>query len=237
MADILKFYGSNFTISDPFYSIPLEWFTPAKQTYSKKLLRTSQTQEAKKALKFKSIISAATFALILFQAIQNSLCQNDAAKSSILNWMLLFLLTMGNYHVYICRIKAIEMSAFINGLIQFEQMYPKIPHRFKKMKLQELACLATVFGVTASQYILPFGITFGFHWVYPWKFSLAGYWLIPKPNNITGSILARGVALGIKILVMVYNCWIWYFVIFGTGFVVAGLHNVCINTILKYVEM
>ncbi len=207
MTDILKFYGTNLTISGFLHSIPLEWYAPAKQSYSNKLLRACQTPEANKALKFKSIISAATLAIILFQAIQNSLCQNCPIENGLLSWMLCFILIPCNFHVNICRIKAPEISAFINGLIQFDKMYPKKVYRFTEMSFQRFACLVTVLGLMASQTAFPFGAIFGFHWVNPWKFSLAGYWLIPKPNHTTDSTLVKGVALGIKMLVLMFNCW------------------------------
>lgn len=151
--------------------------------------------------------------------------------------MLFFILLVCNFHTNICQRKAPEISAFINGLIQFDQMYPKKKRQFRTMTFQEVACLVTVFGVTGSMSVFPFGAIFGLHWIYPWKFSLAGYWLIPKSDPLTDSFLIRIVAVGIKILILVYNCWVWNFVIFGAGFVVGLLHNLCVNTILGSLEL
>lgn len=237
MSNILKFYGTNIKISGPFRTIPLEWFTPAQPTYSNKLLRPFQAPEANRAVQVKLIISVATLTLLFFQGIQISLTKNTAIQNSILSWMLIFMLTVSNFFVYVCRKKSPEFAAFINGLIQFDKLYPKKASQYKSMTIQEIACVVTVHGLNVSQVLLPFGVIFGFHWIDPWKPSLAGYWLIPISHGSTENFLTKITALGIKCLVLLYNYWMWNFVLAGTVFAVGLLYNLCVNTILESVDM
>lgn len=236
MADILKFFGTNLKISGPLHTIPLEWFTPPKKTYSDKLIRPFQTPKANRAVKLKSLISVTTLTLLFFQFIQISLNKSAIIEISLLSWMLFFIFTVSNFHINICRIKSPEIAAFINGLIQFDQMYPKKKLQFSKLTFQEFACVVTVYGLYVSSLIFPFGAVFGFHWIDPNKPSLAGYWLIPKPHDFTDNILTKVTVFGIKTVVIMFNYWAWSFVLTGPGFVVALLQNVCVNTILGSIE-
>lgn len=236
MVDIIKNYGSNFKISGPFSAIPLEWFTSTKEIYSPKLLRPINDEHSRVKLARKCYISAVTFLLIIFQHIFASK-YNPASKSNeIVIWLIISLLSLSIYYVYFFRKNVSHIAEFINGLIQFDSMYPKNPKTFREMTATEFLSMIMVLAAFLSQILFPLAAVLGLHWTNPRKSSLAMYWLIPEQDFVQGNLFLEMVLIFSKLVVMMYNCWMWTFVLNGSAFAVGFLFTLAVTTTLKNIE-
>ncbi len=237
MAEILKIYGSDIKISGPFHTIPLQWYSPDKPLYSSKLLRSITNTAAQKTLKRKSIFVTATICILILQGtLQTNIRNNATSSDSSLYFMLLFILLASNFYVYFCQSKPSYLAHYLNGLIQFDRMYPSKPQKLSTMSLQEIACVVMVKAALFSLIVVPIGIVFGFHWTNPWQASLAGYWLIPEIDNQDNPTLQNIFHLVCKLVVLSYNLWIWVFALTAPVFVVGLLHTLSTTVLLKDIE-
>ncbi len=237
MAMILKFYGNNLKISGPLHSVPLEWFSPVPVTYSKKLLRVVDDKSFQRHLLWKSFVVSVTGLLVLAQGIQ--VCFNktaDPLKTVILPWMLIIILaTCLTYH-HVCITKPAEIAELINGFIQFDKMYPNTERKLVDLPILRIFGKVFAIGISVSQVVFPIVVVFGLHLNDPWKASLAGYWIIPKPSNQSG-ILAQSITFGIRIIVLAYNYWFWNFLVAPMAVVLGLLFNVCTLTLLDCIDV
>ncbi len=235
MAQILAIYGTNFKVSGPLKAVPLEWFCPDKPTQPKKLLRLINDEMYDRAYSIKSGICFATLLLIIFQGILKTPQIGESKANQVLLWLLVIILFSGAFYLHVIRISAPEIADAINGLIQCDHLYPKRPKKVADIPIIELMGNAFVRAIFISQVVLPLGAVFGFHWQTPWKASLAGYWLIPKQDN-NGNIVLNLIAPVVKIVVLLYNYWIWNFLITTSGFVIGILQILYILTMLGNIE-
>lgn len=207
MAEILKYFGTNLKVSGPFRSVPLEWSIPADGPV---LLKPITKQRYRRLLTLKSYIASFSILLIALQAVYNH-------NSSVLTWMILAMISTCDSHQYFCRTKAAQLSNIVNELIRFDQIYPKRQRKLLEMSVLQVLSTVMVPAVFLTQIVIPTGAVFGFHWNNPWKPSLAGYWLIPKPG-----ILEHDISFQVsRILVLLYNFWVWAFIVQGPVVVIA----------------
>lgn len=235
MAETVKYFGTNRAISGCFPSIPLKWVSSATKPRATTLHVLNSKNETKN-LKFKSYVATAVFLLLIIQCIQAFLDNTSSESENVINIMLLGLLTECIVCLNWSQMRASELAAFINALLEFDQLYPTAPNKLKDMSLQRLTSIINVKALILTEYLLPVGATFGLHWNNPWKASLAGYWLIPNPGDFKCGILSKIYLHGTKLIVMAFNCWFWMFVV-GAGCIVnAVVHNVCISALLRCIE-
>lgn len=236
MAAIQKIYGSNLKISGLFHTVPLEWYSVAKPLYSSKLLRHIN-KTAQNVLKRKTLLATATIIVIIIQGIlQTKFIKSTACQDPTLLMMIIFMLMASNCYVHFCKNEAKNIANLLNGLIQFDKMYPSKPRKFVNMSLEEMACVVMVKFAFFSGVVIPIGIVFGFHWKYPWKTSLAGYWLIPETNDQQNGALYKFVQTVCKLFVLLYNLWLWMFVVAAPVFVAGMLYTLSITILLGYIE-
>ncbi len=226
MAEILKYFGTNLAISGFLRSVPLEWFSPKD---APKLLKPITKPGYNRFLTIKSHIATLSILLIALQAIYTA---NDP-NSSLITWMIFAMISTCDSHQYFCRTKAAELSDIVNSLIQFDQRYPKKQRKLSEMSVLQLLSTVMVPAVFLTQFVIPIGAVFGFHWNNPWKASLAGYWLIPKLNDIETWISFQVS----KILVLLFNYGIWAFIVQGPVVVIALCQTLWITTMLDNIEM
>lgn len=233
MTELLKLYGSNLKISGPFHTLPFEWYSATTQHDSSKILRHITSKPAQKVLKRKIFLAAATIIAIIVQEIFG---KRTSGQDTTLFFMLTFLLISCNCYVCVLQIKATNIANFLNGLIQFDKMYPSKPVIFAVMSLQELACMVMAKAAFSTGIVIPIGIVLGFHWTNPWKTSLAGYWLIPGQNDQENGALYEFVQILCKLCVLSFNLWLWMFVIAAPVFAAGVLHTLSITILLGYIQ-
>lgn len=107
--------------------------------------------------------------------------------------------------VHLCQIFASQIALLIHGVMQFYRLYEK-----RKRNLRMLNKIMTK-SLLWAPLLIPIGIVVGLHWNFPWKASLAGYWLIAKPSHLETETLAQVLILIIKQMVMLFVVWIWMF--------------------------
>lgn len=238
MAPLRVVLEKNLKISGSLHTIPLEWYTSTNPAYSGKLLRPITKSSTSICLEIKSFLSKATILMIIFQTVYKSFEQNGSnSQQLVINWMLLAMIVPCTFHLQFCKLNASELAAFLNALIQFDKMYPKQPKTFSEMKLQDLLGVVILKAAPVTQVVVPLGAVFGLHLMNPFKASLGGYWLIPDPNTVDKIINGKIPAIVIKFAVLLYNYWIWNFMLTMALFVVIILHYLCITTLLGNFEM
>lgn len=178
MGDIIKHFGTNLKVSGVLRSIPLEWFSPVKPTYSAKLLRPIIDKTYTKALQRKSCITTATLFLILCQGIYDSKYNTVADTVEFL--LLMILLITGNVYHYLSQRSSPEFATFLNELIHFDYIYPRLPRKLADITVQEVLSNVFVRALFLTEFLIPTWAVFGLNWNQPLKSSVAGYWLIPK---------------------------------------------------------
>ncbi len=160
----------------------------------------------------------------------------DPLKNVVLPGLLIFISVACIFYLHICHQKAPQIAELVNAFIQFDKMYPTIER--KLVDLPILRMFGTVMAklLFLSLFAVPFGAVFGVHLNDPWKASLAGFWLIPKPSNKPGFLLEY-IAFGIKIFVLAFNYWTWNVVAAGIVFFAGMFFNVGTMTILDFIDM
>ncbi len=233
MAEILKNFGSNLKISGPFQTVPLEWFFPTKPTYSTKLLRFVNTESANQASAKKSNILLGILSLVILQTIVEFKHKSESIQNHMSYCVTVMLLSTSYLHIHLCRMFAPQIALFINGLIQFDFI-----HQNRKNNISVLEVLNKVMIklMLCAQVILPLSIVFGLHWNYPWKASLAGYWLIPKADDLGTGSLGEILRMIIEQVVMLINAWALAYGINAPGFCIAVIYNSCIAVLLRDIE-
>lgn len=231
MAEVLKNFGTNVRISGPFQTIPLEWFSPSKPTYSTRLLRAVDSKPTDRALKIKTSILLGTIVVIIFQTILDFTHNSNTIQSGMSSSVAILNLSLSYLHIHFCRILAQQIVLLINGLLQFENLYKKPKRKLSNMSVFEILNRMMIKLVILSYVLLPLGIVFGFHWNHPWKASLAGYWLIPKPNTVGTGIFAIVLTTILKHVVLFFKYWVWMFGIMAPVFVVGAIHSSCIDSL------
>lgn len=216
MADFLKIYNSK-TLPGYFNSVPLEIFSPPKPTYSKKLVRPFTDKNLLQKNKAQSyILSCFTFAIIAQEFFQASYA-TPKTSPRVLDWLSTAYFFSLQTIFYICRYKSLEISTLINGLIQFENTYPKKRKRCLDLTKVEIFSYLMVYTITYTQYAVPPTFVFGLYWKNPRQPSVLGYWLIPAVTQANTEFHCGSTGLIIKVGVLVFNCWI----------ILLGIHPPC----------
>ncbi len=236
MAEIVKNFKSKIKISGSFKTVPLEWFSPRIPTYSPKMLRSIDSKKAHQAFTIKTHILLGTVVVIILQMIFDFKQKSDSIQSVMLCCITLLILSISYVVVHLCRIFSPQIASLINGLIQFDHFYEKRKRKFKNMPVLEILAQIMIRSSLLAQLIVPFGIVVGLHWNHPWKASLAGYWLIPKPSYLGNGILAQIAILIVKLVVMLLNIWIWMFGTNAPIFLIAVVYTSCTAILLCDIE-
>lgn len=236
MADILKVYGSNLKMSGPFHAIPLQWLKSKETLYSPKFLIAIEEERYRVTLARKCYLAGATFLLIIFQEVLHLNFSSTISSDEITFWLLIVVLIASNCFLNFTRHTASQLAELINGLIQFDSMYPKEQKTLKETSIREILSNIMARAVVFSQYMIPVGAVFGLHWNNPWKSSLAMFWLIQKPAVETQNVFLHTIQVGTKLVVMFYNLWMWVFVMAGPGFTVGVLQNLSTTALIKNIE-
>ncbi len=231
MANIQTLLEKNLNISNRFYTIPLEWAS------AKRFIPTT-TKSWKRCLKVKSIISKIIpFSIILQTIYKYAKHGNENDLEIVTTCLVLGMIIPLAFFFHFCQNIAPELASFLNGLIQFEQMYhPKKSKKLSEMKLQDILQILILKLAPLTQLLLPFGVVFGLHWMNPYKASLAGYWLIldsPKENDCWYYKITAAVN---KLIVLGINYWTWNFLFTMALFVVVTIHFVCVANLLGNFE-
>lgn len=236
MAEILLNFGSKIQISGPFRTVLLEWFSPEIATYSAKLLRSIDSEPTYRAFKIKSNILLVTTIVVVLQMVFD-LTRNSGSIQSIMTCCVTIMILSFSYIViHLCRMFASQIALLINGLIQFDHLYEKRKRNFRNMSVLEILNKIMTKSAFWAQLLIPAGFVVGLHWNNPWKASLAGYWVIPKPSYLETGTLAQVLILIIKFVVMLFNVWIWMFGVNGPVFLVAVIYTSCHAFLLLNIE-
>lgn len=234
MAEIQKYFGSNLKLSGPLHSNPLEWFCPNPSTSSKELLRVVPDKALKRALIRKKYIATVAVSLTLIQGIHGV----ESEKNLILPFMLIHLLCVSLFYLYVSNTKAAEVAGLVNAFIQFDKMYPKQATKLADLPLNQLFGMVMAKLIFFSQVFIPFGVVFGFHINDPTNPSLAGFWLIPKVDNETETWMSsKYIAHAIKASVLLFNYWLWNFLVAASVLNCGLIFNLCTISILDCIEM
>lgn len=236
MSEILKNFGTPAKISGVFQSLPLEWYSPNVPTYSRKLLRVVDSKPGRRSFHAKLYIFMLTILLIIFQAIADFMVTGDAIRSGIPCSVTLMVLSYSYFDTHICRIFAPQIASFVNGLLQFDHLYEPRKQKFKNMSVLEKSNAVYRKLVSWAEVPFPLGISLGSHWHNPWKTSLAAYWLIPKTCLLENGTISEIITLFIKVVVMLYNSWVWIFGFKACVFVVTVIYTSCIEILLCNIE-
>ncbi len=236
MASILKYFGTNYQVAGPLKSMPFEWFSPAPSIAPNKRMRAINSNNGRITLKQKIRIATATLILLFVQSIHSGLDKNSNKNESVINGMLLAMLITCTLFLNLCPIKAQEIATFINGLLQFDEMYPKIQNKLNKMSATEILSIMFVKSYKLTQYLVPIGAVFGLHWSNPWKASLAGYWLIPKQCNFECGFGTQIYVYVIQFTVLAFNFWFLVFVMTAGIVTTALIQNLCIFSLIRNIE-
>ncbi len=238
MADILRYYGTNLKISGPLHGIPLEWFSPSAPTYSDKLLRPINDRIKIRNLNKQSLLSMVTIFILMVQGVQSSNSDGDELNyQPVVLGLFLIILVMSTFQSVLCRLKTLALAELINGLIQFDRLYPKRQKKLREMSIYELFSLLMPKAGFSWQVTISIGTVFGLHWSNPWKITLAGYWLIPKEINSECQIISTIYFVICRIVVMMLNFWNWTFVVCAPAFVYVVIHTLSISAIIRNIEL
>lgn len=132
------------------------------------------------------------------------------------------ILIMNTLHLHGCAKQAPTLVQYVNGNLQFIEQYKE--HETKNRKSLGIQKLSIMLGymIFISGSSMPFMIVYGLHWKNPCKPSLAGYWLLGKCNGRGSNLKYWNLTL--KILVLLWNHWLWN-VGFRLGtFIIVDLH-------------
>lgn len=161
--------------------------------------------------------------LVLLTAAQCLFKKADLVIKSVIAWCGLTLLIMTQVQGYICQIKSQEMVQYINDAFLLESNYfdasTKLPDPFS-VKLN----LVFVKLALITAMVFPACFSFILHWKQPCKASLTGYFFIiqchTKFSEKAGN-LPEALYLLTKVLVMVFNQWMWTFAVYASTFCVS----------------
>lgn len=237
MADFLKIYNS-YTLHGYLNSVPLEYFSPTIPTYSKILVRPFTDPKILLRNKIQSLILSCFALAIITQEYYEVYHADEKTLPDVLDWMATtFFISMQSIF-HICRNKTVEISTLINGLIQFDKMYPKARKKFLDLTKVELLSTVMIYTIACTEYAVPLTFVFGLYWQNPKRTSMLGYWLIPivSQNNAKTSA-SRG--LLIKVAVLLCNWWIMMLAIHPVCFLVTAIHslsNLSIHSNISVIE-
>lgn len=229
MAEIVEIYKRK-NISGLIFSVPLEWYTPKDITYSDLLLRPSLDPKRRNICTIKSYIVSLTLILLIIQTLYQ-FSGEESHLSGAQAYLTITIFCSIHTDIHVGRLKASQIAALINGLIQFDSSFPKAPKKFKDLSLHEKLSYATVYAVLLSDFALPFALVFGLHWNRMRAPSLAGYWLNPLENQNNPLEHCNPLQLCIHIGILLVNFWIWVVATSAGVIVIATVHLLCIITI------
>ncbi|CAL8132212.1 unnamed protein product [Orchesella dallaii] len=141
--------------------------------------------------------------------------------SSLVSVILVATLTETSFYRNLVQIKMMEMVSYMNGLFHTKQT--------KKTTAVNRSSLAKVNMVFSWMAFLsgPMFPAFqgAFHWQFPCKYSLAGYWIIPEclinqPTFYWANIF-------VKVTVLALNFIVWEFGVTVSLFVISIIQTVC----------
>lgn len=85
---------------------------------------------------------------------------------------------------------------------------------------------------------LPIAFIYGLHWKHPCLSSLAGYGLITECANTGNTGMNKNCGfITVKIMVLLFNHYIWQFGYSCTIFIISGLQIMCAMTLQSYLRM
>lgn len=227
------------TLQGRFHCIPLQWYTNLDKNWrSTKLVRSKNDQKTNKSLKIKLFVFTGTWLVVIYQTIFTQISDEDIS-TKIFAWLTTSILISVLIFFNELRLQSTEVATLINCLIQFDVINRKRSRRISERPFAERIRLCVTYAMLYTGTLFPIIFVFGVHWYYPWKPSLAFYWLIPKPYdlNIPEIFEDNMLRTVVKFLVCLYNYWVWGSLLESTGFVMGILLNLSTAILLDNLKM
>lgn len=226
MADIVNIFGNQILTVTGLRSIGLEWFTlrRGETKLTTKFLRARKDHQFSRNMLLKSYLVTCTLLIVIGQTTYIMYSSPEKISRNKLTWFTLGLFCVESGYFYFFRRKASDTAEFLNGLIQFDLMHGKKRKQFGKEHFTEMLYIYVTYAFYFTAVGIPPVFVFGIHWQYPWKVSLAGFWLIVKPTDSL-HVLDYAAFIGSKFVVCLFNCWMWTVVAVPSVFVAAVIQN------------
>lgn len=236
----LKLFSVICRISGSFSSVPLIWddnFRALALKQAKNTTINTKNISSKKKSYFSPKLHYFHFISVFLIFLQCLFGNNDTATDKSQELIALGILQCFICHLYTCQTKASDIVLYINGHLQFQDMY----YGFQPLKpIQKLKLIERLNKLFAQTFVLT-GLTFPIavsvlHWLDPLRATLPGYFLLKSSNkNQSESDLLLNALL--KPAIFIFNHWIWQFGVNASVFVNSGLTSLATMAIQKHTEI
>ncbi|CAL8132205.1 unnamed protein product [Orchesella dallaii] len=141
--------------------------------------------------------------------------------SSLVSTILAATLASTNFYRNLAQIKMTEMVSYMNGLFQTKQT--KITAAVNRSSLAKINMMFAWIAFLCGPMYPAFEVAF--HWQFPCKYSLAGYWIIPE--CLISQPTFYWANMFVKVIVLVLNCIVWEFGVTMALFVISIIQTLC----------
>lgn len=175
--------------------------------------------------------------LTIVVAIQCIFKKNDNPMESVLSWLSLFVLVIGQGFVRELTKKPEEITFLFNTIFRLDSVLPDIGEN-KRTPLLIKMNIMLVHASMLTVFIAPIGFVYGQHWINLCKPSLAGYWLIPMCKSTSGypSTTQASIDFFVKFFILLFNHWLWMFTIGAACTVTPGILTLVSICLQQFIE-
>lgn len=161
--------------------------------------------------------------VLIFQYFQKKDVTSIENVIALILWVVILCCIL---HIHQLRTKATDVVLLINGLFQFDIMYPNPMDNQGKMSLRRKINVAFIHCCAISAVLIPLGIAYGLPLLNPCLKSSAFYWTLPECTaeaKVTQDTTAIGLIT--KCVVLLINHWMWATASHGGFYPLPVLHT------------
>lgn len=228
------YFGIICRVASSLQSVLIRW-NPTNQNLSLKNNGQGPAFQKSYYLLFcKTLVHALMIVVIIIQGYLTFSDQNNDSTFSdrfLFGVGLVYLLS-SHSDLHLCRTQASTICLYVNGMLEFGKRYKNNPRNRKKRQnlLIEDLNRSFAYGFFMTMTLLQVVYLYGLHWKHPCRPSVAAYWLIPECHwngNQIQKVSCQIWNILLKMVIFLWNHWMWSFSLHTGLFVIAGIQILC----------